>query len=49
MNTLKSYYNAVNRKEYERAYSYFSGAPNPRRISRLRTLSSWRGMLIPPQ
>ena len=27
--TLKSYYNAVNRKEYERAYSYFRGAPNP--------------------
>ena len=28
-NALKSYYNAVNRKEYERAYSYFQGAPNP--------------------
>jgi hypothetical protein len=27
--TLKSYYNAVSRKEYERAYSYFQGAPNP--------------------
>jgi hypothetical protein len=27
--TLKSYYNAVNRKEYDRAYSYFEGAPNP--------------------
>ncbi len=26
---LKSYYNAVNRKEYERAYSYFQGSPNP--------------------
>src|SRR5437868_6120391 len=26
---LESYYNAVNRKEYERAYSYFRGAPNP--------------------
>jgi len=26
---LKSYYNAINRKEYERAYSYFDGAPNP--------------------
>jgi hypothetical protein len=26
---LKSYYNAINRKEYERAYSYFQGAPNP--------------------
>ncbi len=26
---LKSFYNAVNRKEYERAYSYFEGAPNP--------------------
>ena len=26
---LKSYYNAINRKEYERAYSYFEGAPNP--------------------
>jgi len=29
VNALKSYYNAINRKEYERAYSYFSGAPNP--------------------
>jgi hypothetical protein len=27
--TLKSYYNAINRKEYDRAYSYFEGAPNP--------------------
>jgi hypothetical protein len=27
--TLKSYYNAINRKEYDRAYSYFQGAPNP--------------------
>jgi hypothetical protein len=26
---LKSYYNAINRKEYERAYGYFFGAPNP--------------------
>jgi hypothetical protein len=26
---LKSFYNAVNRKEYERAYTYFEGAPNP--------------------
>src|SRR5262245_25416771 len=26
---LESYYNAINRKEYERAYSYFRGAPNP--------------------
>jgi hypothetical protein len=26
---LVSYYNAVNRREYERAYSYFEGAPNP--------------------
>jgi hypothetical protein len=26
---LVSYYNAVNREEYERAYSYFEGAPNP--------------------
>lgn len=26
---LVSFYNAVNRKEYERAYSYFQGAPNP--------------------
>ncbi len=26
---LKSYYNAINRKEYERAYGYFQGAPNP--------------------
>jgi hypothetical protein len=26
---LKSYYNAINRKEYDRAYSYFDGAPNP--------------------
>ncbi len=26
---LKSYYNAINRKEYERAYGYFNGAPNP--------------------
>jgi hypothetical protein len=27
--TLKSYYNAINRKEYDRAYSYFEGSPNP--------------------
>ncbi|MEO8288499.1 MAG: hypothetical protein ABI670_18910 [Chloroflexota bacterium] len=27
--TLKSFYNAITRKEYERAYSYFNGAPNP--------------------
>jgi hypothetical protein len=27
--TLKSYYNAINRKEYDRAYTYFQGAPNP--------------------
>lgn len=27
--TLLSFYNAINRKEYERAYSYFQGAPNP--------------------
>jgi len=26
---LKSYYNAINRKEYDRAYSYFNGAPHP--------------------
>ncbi len=26
---LKSYYNAINRKEYERAYRYFFGTPNP--------------------
>ena len=26
---VKSFYNAINRKEYERAYSYFEGAPNP--------------------
>lgn len=26
---LQSYYNAINRREYQRAYSYFSGAPNP--------------------
>jgi hypothetical protein len=26
---LLSYYNAINRKDYERAYSYFQGAPNP--------------------
>jgi hypothetical protein len=26
---LLSFYNAINRKEYERAYSYFQGAPNP--------------------
>jgi hypothetical protein len=25
---LKSFYNAINRKEYERAYSYFRGAPD---------------------
>jgi hypothetical protein len=29
VNTLKSYYNAINRKEYQRAYGYFEGAPNP--------------------
>lgn len=28
-NALLSFYNAVNRKEYERAYNYFQGAPNP--------------------
>jgi hypothetical protein len=28
-NTVKSFYNAVSRKEYERAYGYFDGAPNP--------------------
>jgi len=27
--TLKSFYNAINRKEYQRAYSYYQGAPNP--------------------
>jgi hypothetical protein len=26
---LKSFYNAINRKEYERAYSYYQGVPNP--------------------
>lgn len=26
---LKSYYNAINRKEYDRAYHYFQGTPNP--------------------
>jgi hypothetical protein len=26
---LKSFYNAINRREYQRAYSYFDGAPNP--------------------
>jgi hypothetical protein len=26
---LLSFYNAINRKEYERAYGYFRGAPNP--------------------
>lgn len=26
---LQSYYNAINRKEYKRAYSYFTGSPNP--------------------
>lgn len=29
ISTLKSYYNAITRKEYDRAYSYFQGAPNP--------------------
>src|SRR5262249_8491069 len=29
VNGLLSYYNAINRKEYERAYGYFQGAPNP--------------------
>ena len=29
VDALLSYYNAINRKEYERAYSYFRGAPNP--------------------
>jgi hypothetical protein len=29
IDALKSYYNAINRKEYDRAYSYFQGAPNP--------------------
>jgi len=28
-NALESFYNAINRKEYQRAYSYFDGAPNP--------------------
>jgi hypothetical protein len=26
---LLSFYNGINRKEYERAYSYFQGSPNP--------------------
>jgi hypothetical protein len=26
---LLSFYNAINRKEYDRAYGYFQGAPNP--------------------
>jgi hypothetical protein len=26
---LKTFYNAINRKEYERAYSYYQGVPNP--------------------
>ncbi len=26
---VKSFYNAITRKEYERAYSYFNGNPNP--------------------
>ena len=26
---LNSFYNAINRKEYDRAYGYFEGAPNP--------------------
>src|SRR5438874_1728720 len=26
---VKSFYNAINRKEYDRAYSYYEGAPNP--------------------
>jgi hypothetical protein len=26
---LLSFYNAINRKEYQRAYGYFDGAPNP--------------------
>lgn len=29
VNALVSFYNAINRKEYERAYGYFQGAPNP--------------------
>jgi hypothetical protein len=29
VNALLSYYNAINRKEYERAYGYLQGAPNP--------------------
>ncbi len=29
VSALLSFYNAINRKEYERAYSYFRGAPNP--------------------
>lgn len=29
VNALESFYNAINRKEYERAYSYYEGAPNP--------------------
>jgi hypothetical protein len=28
-NTLKSFYNAITRKEYERAYRYYQGAPTP--------------------
>ena len=29
VNALESFYNAINRKEYDRAYNYFQGAPNP--------------------
>ena len=29
VDALKSFYNAVNLKDYQRAYSYFRGAPNP--------------------
>jgi len=28
-NTLKSFHNGITRKEYERAYGYYQGAPNP--------------------
>jgi hypothetical protein len=29
VHALLSYYNAISRKEFERAYGYFQGAPNP--------------------
>ena len=29
VSALESFYNAINRKEYDRAYGYFQGAPNP--------------------